>query len=123
MAEPSSCATFPKLNASLPSVPKRFGPIWSVPMQVETASLPRLIASCTTGVAKSTSQVVKMMFAPPSSSSSAHDFALVGLLFCVSQVLIWNVTVPFLIPLMCAASIFAAARAGLSKGAIWPDES
>ena len=51
IAEPSSCATLPKLNASFPSVPKRFGPIWSVPMQVETTSLPRLIASCTTGVA------------------------------------------------------------------------
>ena len=65
IAEPSSCATLPKLNASLPFAPKRFGPIWSVPMHGATASTPRLIASCTTGAAKSTSHVVKMMFAPP----------------------------------------------------------
>ena len=64
IAEPSSCATLPKLNASLPALPKRFGPIWSVPMHVDDVSLPRLIDSCTTGVARSTSQVVKMTFAP-----------------------------------------------------------
>src|SRR5919197_834907 len=51
IAEPSSCATLPKLNASLPLDPKRFGPIWSVPMHGATASTPRLIASCTTGAA------------------------------------------------------------------------
>ena len=34
-------------------------------MHGATASMPRLIASCTTGAAKSTSHVVKMMFAPP----------------------------------------------------------
>ena len=88
IAEPSSCATLPKLNASLPFAPKRFGPIWSVPMHGATASTPRLIASCTTGAAKSTSQVVKMTFAPPPSSFSAQAFAIAALLPCVSQVLI-----------------------------------
>ncbi len=51
MAEPSSWATLPKLNASAPLEPKRFGPIWSVPMHGAIASTPRLMASCTTGVA------------------------------------------------------------------------
>ena len=51
IAEPSSCATLPKLKASLPFAPKRFGPIWSVPMHGATARTPRLIVSCTTGAA------------------------------------------------------------------------
>ncbi len=51
MAEPSSCAMLPKLKASLPFAPNRFGPIWSVPMHGATASTPRLIVSCTTGAA------------------------------------------------------------------------
>ena len=45
IAEPSSWATLPKLNASLPFAPKRFGPIWSVPMHGAIVSLPRLIDS------------------------------------------------------------------------------
>ena len=71
-------------------MPKRFGPIWSVPMQGATASTPRLIVSCTTGAAKSTSQVVNMTSAPCPSSFAAHAFATAGLLPCVSQVLIWS---------------------------------
>ena len=51
IADPSSWATLPKLKASLPCLLNRFGPIWSVPMQGAIASLPRLIASWTTGVA------------------------------------------------------------------------
>ena len=42
IAEPSSWATLPKLNASLPALPKRFGPIWSVPMHGAIVSLPGL---------------------------------------------------------------------------------
>src|SRR3954447_4632238 len=88
------------------------------------ARTPLLIAACTTGVAKSTSQVVKMMFAPCPSSLTAHAFAVVALLFCVSQVLITSLrwlTPPFL--LIWAIRIFAAASAGSSNGAIWPARS
>ena len=122
MAEPSSCATFPKLNASFPFAPNRFGPIWSVPMHGATARTPRLIASWTTGVAKSTSHVVKMMFAPAPSRLAAQALAFAGSLFWVSQVLIWSCRPPKAPPLalICATRIFAAARAGSSKGAIWP---
>ena len=90
IAEPSSCATLPNVNASRPFAPKRFGPIWSVPMHGATASTPRLIASWTTGAARSTSHVVKMMFAPCPSSFAAHAFAIAGLLPCVSHVVIWS---------------------------------
>ena len=124
IAEPSSWATLPKLNASLPASPNRFGPIWSVPMHGATASVPWPIASCTTGVAKSTSQVTNMMSAPPSRSDVAHAFAFAGSLFCVSQVLISRSrpsTPPS--PLISSARIFAAASAGPSNGAIWPLES
>ena len=120
MAEPSSWATLPKLNASLPFVlPNRFGPIWSVPMHVETARTPRLIASWTTGVAKSTSQVVKMMSAPLLSSLRAHDLARAGLLFCVSHVSSRSI-LPSTPPLALTSltRIFAVARAGPSNGAI-----
>ena len=86
IAEPSSWATFPYENASRPFAPKRFGPIWSVPMHGATVSLPRLIDVCTTGVAKSTSQVVMMMSAPWLSSFVAQAFAIAGLLFCVLHV-------------------------------------
>src|SRR3954453_3987378 len=88
IAEPSSCPTLPKLNGSPPFGPNRFGPIWSVPMHGAIASTPRLIVSCTTGAAKSTSHVVKITLAPPPSSLSAHAFATAGLLPCVSHVLI-----------------------------------
>ena len=103
---------------------KRFGPIWSVPMHGAIASLPRLIASWTTGVAKSTSQVVKRMFAPWPIRLSAHDFAFDALLFCVSQVLITNLW-PAAPPLAfsCLIRIFAAASAGSSNGDICPDLS
>src|SRR3954452_2186081 len=121
IAEPSSCATVPKLKASRPCGPKRFGPIWSVPMHGAIASTPRLIASCTTGAAKSTSQVVKITFAPWPSSFWAQAFANAGLFPWVSQVLITNLR-PRTPPL--AFSVFtrscAAASAGLSNGAIAP---
>ena len=121
IAEPSSCATLPKLNASLPFAPKRFGPIWSVPMHGATASTPRLIASCTTGAAKSTSHVVKMTFAPPPSSFSAQAFAIAGLLPCVSQVLICSLrAVDAAVRVDCLTRSCAAASAGLSNGAIAP---
>ncbi len=88
------------------------------------ASTPALIASWTTGAAKSTSHVVKMTFAPPASSLSAHAFAIAGLFPCVSQVLITSGrprTPPF--ALTCLTRICAAASAGLSNGAIAPVES
>ncbi len=88
IAEPSSWATLPNENASWPFGPKRFGPIWSVPMHGATVSLPALIAFWTTGAAKSTSQVVKMTSAPWPISFAAHAFAIAGLLPCVSQVMI-----------------------------------
>src|SRR5438045_2229292 len=93
-------------------------------MQGATASTPRLIAACTTGVAKSTSQVVKMILAPWPSRLTAHALAVVGLLFCVSHVLIARCrlpTPPF--ALICLTRIRAAASAGSSNGAIWPFES
>src|SRR2546423_7046986 len=93
-------------------------------MQGATARTPRLIAACTTGVAKSTSHVVKMILAPCPSRLTAHDLALAGLLFCVSQVLITKCrlrTPP--LALICLTRIFAAASAGSSNGAIWPFES
>src|SRR3954449_2465747 len=87
-------------------------------MQGAIASTPLLMASCTTGVARSTSQVVKMTFAPWPSRLSAHAFALAGLLFCVSQVMILSCTPPR--ALTCLTRTCAAARAGSSKGDIWP---
>src|SRR3954468_13347601 len=121
MAEPSSCATLPNENASRPFGPKRFGPIWSVPMHGATARTPALIAVWTTGAAKSTSHVVKMTFAPWPSSFVAHAFATAGLLPWVSHVLITTgrpETPPRL--LSCATRSFAAASAGPSNGAIAP---
>jgi hypothetical protein len=121
IAEPSSWATLPKLNASRPLAPNRFGPIWSVPMHGAIVSSPRLIDSCTTGVAKSTSQVVKMMCAPCPRSLRAHDFARVGLLRWVSQVMMRSGrprTPP--LALIWRTRTFAAASAGPSKGAISP---
>ena len=121
IAEPSSWATLPKLNASLPALPKRFGPIWSVPMHGAIVSLPALSDSWTTGVAKSTSHVVKTMCAPWPSRLAAHDLALAGLLLFVSQVTSLNGrprTPP--LALIWPMRIFAAASAGLSNGAMFP---
>ena len=90
-------------------------------MHGATASTPRLIASWTTGAARSTSQVVKMTFAPPPSSLSAHAFAIAGLLPCVSHVRIWSwrpPTPPFALTSLTRSC--AAASAGLSNGAIAP---
>src|SRR5919202_3925881 len=90
-------------------------------MQGAIARTPLLSAACTTGVAKSTSQVVKMMFAPCPSRLTAHALAVVGLLFCVLQVLIRYrrpLTPP--LALIWPIRIFAAASAGSSNGAIWP---
>ncbi len=121
IAEPSSCATLPNEKASLPFAPKRFGPIWSVPMHGATARTPRLMASCTTGAAKSTSHVVKITSAPRESSRAAHARAIAGLLPCVSHVAIWS----FLRPtppraFSCLTRIWAAASAGPSNGAMAP---
>src|SRR5579884_331416 len=124
IAEPSSCATLPKLNASLPFAPNRLGPIWSVPMHGATVSRPWLIDSCTTGAARSTSHVVKMIFAPWPISLSAQAFATGALLPCVSHVLIssgWPRTPPR--ASICLTRICAAASAGPSNGAIGPVES
>src|SRR5215210_3408324 len=84
-------------------------------------SLPRLIASWTTGVAKSTSQVTKMTCAPLARRFLAQVFARAGLLLFVSQVSIRSgrpLTPPFaLIALMWMR---AAASAGPSNGAMFP---
>ena len=121
IAEPSSWATLPKLKASCPFAPKRFGPIWSVPMHGATASIPRFNASWTTGVAKSTSQVTNMMSAPLPIRLAAHDLAFAGLLFCVSQVRIRSF-LPLTPPraLSWFTRTFAAASAGPSNGAMLP---
>ena len=90
-------------------------------MQGAIVSFPRLIASWTTGVAKSTSQVTKMMCAPFPRRFLAHDFARAGLLLFVSQVSIrigLPPTPPF--ALIWRTWMRAAASAGPSNGAIWP---
>jgi hypothetical protein len=124
IADPSSCATLPKLNARRPFVPNRFGPIWSVPMQDATARWFRSIASRTTGAARSTSHVVKITFAFCPSNRSAHALATSALLPCVSHVSSWIFrprTPPF--RFSAAISSFAAASAGLSNGAMLPELS
>src|SRR5215213_7996589 len=65
-----------------------------------------------------------MMSASPSSSVVAHTFARAGSLFWVSHVLICS-SRPSTPPswLSWSTRILAAASAGPSKGAIWPDES
>src|SRR3954468_23056040 len=90
-------------------------------MQGATARTPRLMVSCTTGAAKSTSQVVNITSAPPLSSFTAQALAIAGLLPCVSQVLICSLrplTPPFAFTALTRNG--AAASAGLSKGAIAP---
>src|SRR2546427_4095315 len=62
-----------------------------------------------------------MMLAPWPSRLSAQALALAASLFCVSQVLITNLYLPLV--LICLTRIPAAASAGLSNGAIWPDWS
>src|SRR3954453_15415709 len=87
-------------------------------------SLPALIAFWTTGAAKSTSHVVKMMSTPWPSSFAAQADAMAGLLPCVSHVTIFSgrpLTPPR--PLTWPTRTFAAARAGLSNGGIAPFES
>ncbi len=124
IAEPSSWATLPNEKASLPLAPNRFGPIWSVPMHGATVSLPALIDSCTTGAAKSTSQVVNITSTFCPSSFAAHDLAIAGLLPCVSHVTILSgrPLTPLLL-LICLTRICAAASAGPSNGAMAPFES
>src|SRR6266480_1718999 len=121
IAEPSSCATFPKLNAKRPLEPYRFGPIWSVPMHGATASTPRLIAVSTTGAASSTSHVTKSTAAFWLSRRRAQAFATSALLLWVSQVRICSFrpsTPPF--ALIWFTRNFAAANAGPSNGAMLP---
>src|SRR2546423_2026153 len=62
-----------------------------------------------------------MILAPWPSRLSAQALALAASLFCVSQVLITNLYLP--LALICLTRILAAASAGLSNGAIWPDWS
>src|SRR5688572_24440052 len=90
-------------------------------MHGATVSLPRLIDSVTTGVAKSTSQVTNMTCAPLPSRLAAQDFAFAGLLLFVSHVSILSgrPTTPPL-ALIWATRIFAAASAGPSNGAMFP---
>src|SRR4051794_38019732 len=90
-------------------------------MQGATARTPRLIVSCTTGAAKSTSHVVNITSAPPLSSFTAQAFAIAALLPCVSHVLICSFR-PLMPPFALRALTrnCAAARAGLSNGAIAP---
>ena len=121
IAEPSSCATFPNENASRPLAPKRFGPIWSVPMHGATVSFPALIDSCTTGAARSTSQVVIITSAPWPSSLAAQAFAVAGLLPCVLQVMSRMLTPAPLFTWRIRSR--AVASAGPSKGAMAPVES
>ena len=85
------------------------------------ARMPRLIASWTTGVAKSTSQVTNMMSAPLPIRPAAHAFAFAGLLFCVSHVMIRSLR-PLTPPraLICWTRTLAAASAGPSNGAMFP---
>ena len=87
-------------------------------------SFPALIAFWTTGAAKSTSHVVKMMSTPWPSSFAAQADAIAGLLPCVSQVTIFSGR-PLTPPraLTWPTRTFAAASAGLSNGAIAPFES
>src|SRR5215212_7308478 len=90
-------------------------------MHDATASTPRLIASWTTGAARSTSHVVNTTSAPCPSSLAAHAFAIAALFPCVSHVLSWSlrpVTPPFAFNWLTRS--FAAASAGLSNGAIAP---
>src|SRR5437868_1174350 len=87
-------------------------------------SRPLLSDSCTTGAARSTSQVVKMTFEPSAISLSAQLFDTAGLSPWVSHVLITSgcpPAPPF--ALICATRICAAASAGPSNGAIGPVES
>ena len=65
IAEPSSCATLPKLKASLPALPNRFGAhLIGADARRDREQVVLDRDSCTTGEARSTSHVVKMIFAP-----------------------------------------------------------
>src|SRR6185369_8996436 len=121
MAAPSSWATFPKLKASLPLLPKRFGPIWSVPMHGATVSRPLFRNVRIAGVAKSTSQVTQPITAPFEMRLDAHDVDTSGFEFWVLQVTIFSgrpLTPPA--ALILAISSWAAVSAGLLNGDIWP---
>src|SRR5687767_10585090 len=90
-------------------------------MHGATARTPRLIVSCTTGAAKSTSHVVKITSAPCPSSFAAQARAIAGLLPCVLHVAIRSFR-PLTPPraFSCLTRICAAASAGPSNGAIAP---
>src|SRR5262245_21082303 len=126
IAAPSSWATLPKLKASRPFGPKRFGPCSSVPMHEPSASLPWLIASWVAGAANSTSHVTSSATAPLARSFCAHAFAweVGGFTIFVSHWMIFSfrpLTPP--LALMRAASNLAASRAALSNGFMIPDRS
>ena len=124
IAAPSSWATLPKLNASAPFDPKRFGPIWSVPMHGATASMPWLMNSCVAGAANSTSQVTMPIAAPLPMRFAAQAFDLAGFEFWVSQVMILSGLPPTPpLALIFEISSLAAASAGPSNGAMFPFRS
>ena len=104
-------------------MPNLFGPIWSVPMHGAIVSRWALSASFTTGEARSTSHVVKMILAPWLISLSAQAFDAVGSSFCVSQVLSTILRPSTFFLLTFLISICAAASAGPSNGPIGPLES
>jgi hypothetical protein len=104
--------------------PKRFGPIWSVPMQGAIVSRPLFRNSWTAAVARSTSQVTRPITAPWPTRLSTHDFETSGFEFCVSH----SSSTSFLpstppCALIFLISSFAALSGALSNGAIWPLKS
>src|SRR4029079_6464406 len=117
MAAPSSWATFPKLKASLPLLPKRFGPIWSVPMHGAIVSSPLFRNVRIAGVAQSTSQVTQPITAPFEMRLDAHRGDTSSVEVCVLLVSIFSgrrFTPPA--ALILAISSWAAVNAGLLNG-------
>src|SRR3954465_2554834 len=110
-AEPSSCAVPPMVKASLPFLPKRCGPIWSVVVQGAIVSRPLLRNSCVAAAPYSTSQVSIAIFAPCWMSCAAHDFCRLSWWL---QILFWKFGPP--LPARFAAPICAPASAGESNG-------
>src|SRR4051794_20919718 len=99
------------VKASLPFLPKRCGPIWSVVVQGAIVSRPLLRNSCVAAAPYSTSQVSIAIFAPCWMSCAAHDFCRLSWWL---QILIWKFGPPLFASF--AASIWAPASAGESNG-------
>ena len=89
-------------------------------MHAATVSFPALIAVCTTGAAKSTSQVVMMMSAPCARSFVAQALAIAALLPCVLQVISLSFVVFDFSLLTALTCVCAVASAGPSNGAMFP---